>query len=74
MSPVSTPKEDLDRILNCFGGYENGMQFLRFMSMMKEIEKQAEQGSAKALELLEIQRKYAQLVKIGVEGLGEGGQ
>ena len=55
---------DTDYLLDVFGGADGGVSFARLKVFIAALEAQAAEGDSAAAELLQIQARYVQLVKI----------
>lgn len=64
MKNIERFQEDLITCLDCFGGSDGGISFVRFRVGMEDVAKLADQGDEAALKLCEMFTHTARLIKI----------
>ena len=55
-------KEYIDNFLDCFGGADGGVSFVRFKINLSEIEKQANNGNDDAEKIIEVVARFSRLI------------
>ncbi len=65
---METYKETFDKtnqnILNCFGGSDGGIRYLRYLSIMRDFANQADDGNDTSMQLVEIALKFSNLIDV----------
>ena len=51
-------------ILDCFGGTDGGLRYIKYLSIMRDFSKQADTGNTTSMELVEIVKKFSNLIDV----------
>ena len=57
-------KEYLDNVLDCFGGADGGVSFVKFRYAVEDLEKQAMGGDVSAKRIIEVVRQFSKLINV----------
>lgn len=57
-------KEDIDNIMDCFTGADGGLKFARAKFALEAFEAQASEGDSSAKIILEIVRRFSNLLDV----------
>ena len=61
---MKTVKENLDNILDCFGGADGGISFVNFKFTLEALEIQSNNGDENAKEILLLVDRFSTLINL----------